>query len=108
MDEKIDIIQWNADQSKFLESALAPAKIDSIELSGQRAKITVQEDQAPLAIGRGGVNVNLASKLTGFEIDIEQIKSATVPESVPTQEEPVAEEPAETPQEAVETTAAIS
>ncbi len=103
--EKIDIIQWNADQSKFLESALAPAKIDSIELSGQRAKITVQEDQAPLAIGRGGVNVNLASKLTGFEIDIEQIKSATVPESVPTQEEPVAEEPAETPQEAVETTA---
>ncbi len=102
--EKIDIIQWNADQSKFLESALAPAKIDSIELSGQRAKITVQEDQAPLAIGRGGVNVNLASRLTGFEIDIEQIKSAVVPESSPTQEEPVAEKPAETPQEAVETT----
>lgn len=100
--EKIDIIQWNADQSKFLESALAPAKIDSIELTDQRAKITVQEDQAPLAIGRGGVNVNLASKLTGFEIDIEQIKSEVVAEEAPVQpeaaeqsEETAAETPAD-------------
>lgn len=100
--EKIDIIQWNADQSKFLESALAPAKIDSIDITDQRAKITVQEDQAPLAIGRGGVNVNLASKLTGFEIDIEQIKTEPVATEAP---EPVAEEktePAVTSQNSVE------
>jgi N utilization substance protein A len=75
--EKIDIIQWNKDEKIFLISALSPAKITSVEIdkTGKRAKVTVEEKEAPLAIGRGGINVNLASRLTDFEIDIVQIKS---------------------------------
>ncbi len=86
--EKIDIIQWNKDNKLFLIAALSPAKITSVEIdeAGKRAKVTVEEKEAPLAIGRGGINVNLASRLTGFEIDIVQIKSeeATItPEATP-------------------------
>lgn len=73
--EKIDIIQWNNDAKVFLISALSPAKITSVEFEEdtKTAKVTVEESQAPLAIGRNGVNVNLASKLSGYEIDIIQI-----------------------------------
>lgn len=74
--EKIDIIQWNKDDRLFLMSALSPAKISEVEIVENRAKVTVEEDQAPLAIGKNGVNVNLASKLTGYEIDIVQIPSS--------------------------------
>ncbi len=76
-DEKIDIIQWNKDEKQFITAALSPAKIIGIELDrdDKRAKVTVDESQAPLAIGKGGVNVNLASQLSGYEIDINQIKS---------------------------------
>lgn len=82
--EKIDIIQWNKDEKLFLMAALSPAKITSVEIdkSGKRAKVTVEEKEAPLAIGRGGINVNLASRLTDFEIDIVQIKSET-PQTTP-------------------------
>jgi N utilization substance protein A len=72
--EKIDIIQWNEDDKLFLIAALSPAKITNVEIDKQekRAKVLVDEDQAPLAIGKGGINVNLASRLTGYEIDIIQ------------------------------------
>lgn len=72
--EKIDIIQWNSDNTIFLTSALSPAKIDKVEIDEKekKAKVFVNEEQAPLAIGKRGINVNLASKLTGFEIDIKQ------------------------------------
>jgi len=75
--EKIDIIQWNPDEKLFLMAALSPAKITSVEIdkTGKRAKVTVDEKEAPLAIGKGGINVNLASRLTEFEIDIVQTKS---------------------------------
>lgn len=75
--EKIDIIQWNKDDKLFLIAALSPAKISSVEIdkTGKKAKVTVEEKEAPLAIGKGGINVNLASRLTEFEIDIVQIKS---------------------------------
>ncbi len=74
--EKIDIIQWNKDEKLFLIAALSPAKITSVEIdkTGKRAKVTVEEKEAPLAIGKGGINVNLASRLTDFEIDIVQTK----------------------------------
>lgn len=76
-DEKIDIIQWNADERLFLMAALSPAKISDVQLDekAKKAKVTVEEDQAPLAIGKSGINVNLASRLTGYEIDIVQIPS---------------------------------
>lgn len=74
--EKIDIIQWNQDDKIFLAAALSPAKVIEIELDkeNKRAKVTVDESQAPLAIGKGGINVNLASRLADCQIDIVQIK----------------------------------
>lgn len=89
--EKIDIIQWNENSNVFLTSALSPAKIESVEIDEDEelAKVTVLESQAPLAIGRNGVNVNLASRLTGYEIDIIQIPddgSAPSEETKPTLE----------------------
>ena len=79
-DEKIDIIQWNRDEKLFLISTLSPAKIIEVEIepAGKegkkpKAKVTVDETQAPLAIGKSGVNVNLASALTECDIDIVQV-----------------------------------
>lgn len=74
--EKIDIIQWNKDDKLFIIAALSPAKVIDVEVDreAKRAKITVDEAQAPLAIGKGGVNVNLASRLTGYTLDIVQTK----------------------------------
>ena len=77
--EKIDIIQWNKDDKLFIIAALSPAKVIDVEVDreNKRAKITVDEAQAPLAIGKGGVNVNLASRLTGYTLDIVQTKPAS-------------------------------
>jgi len=87
--EKIDIIQWNADESAYLAAALSPAQIQKIEIVDKKARVTVEESQAPLAIGKGGVNVNLASKLTGFDIDIEQIKSTSAKASADASDKPL-------------------
>lgn len=72
--EKIDIIQWNKDHKLFLIAALSPAKITNVELDAgaKKAKVFVDEEQAPLAIGSRGINVNLASRLTDYGIDIVQ------------------------------------
>lgn len=72
--EKIDIIQWNNDPKLFLISALSPAKITSVEIDekNKKAKVIVDQQQAPLAIGSKGINVNLAAKLTNLDIDIVQ------------------------------------
>jgi N utilization substance protein A len=76
-EERIDIIQWNKDPKIFLVSALSPAKITKVEIDERvkKTKVYVTEDQAPLAIGKGGVNVNLASQLTNLDIDIIQEKN---------------------------------
>ncbi len=83
--EKIDIIQWNSDPKLFLMAALSPAKIHEVSLNEDthQAKVTVEESQAPLAIGKGGINVNLASRLTKYEIDIVQLPSKEKPPEVP-------------------------
>jgi N utilization substance protein A len=71
--EKIDIIEWSEDPKKFIEEALSPAKITSITINEDEkmAKIVVSPDQQSLAIGKGGQNVRLAAKLTGYKIDIQ-------------------------------------
>lgn len=71
--EKIDIITFDEDIKNFIANALSPAEISSIELieADKRAKVFVNEDQQSIAIGRQGQNVRLASKLTGYELDIE-------------------------------------
>lgn len=76
--EKIDIITYDEDAKNFIANALSPAEISSIEIDEKekRAKVLVTEDQQSIAIGRGGQNVRLASKLTGYELDIEAAKPA--------------------------------
>lgn len=81
--EKIDIIEWNEDPKVFIEEALSPARILSVELDETEHKATVKvaEDQQSLAIGRGGQNVRLAAKLTGWRIDIQSIGGEKVAEA---------------------------
>lgn len=70
--EKIDIIQWEDDQVKFIALALSPAKIVKVDLNNDEHKaiVHVNEDQLSLAIGKRGQNVRLAAKLSGWRIDI--------------------------------------
>lgn len=70
--EKIDIIEWSEDASKFISNALAPAKVISIELdeAEHKAVVKVDSDKLSLAIGKNGQNVRLAARLTGWKIDI--------------------------------------
>lgn len=71
--EKIDIIQWTDDIKVYIANALSPAKDVAVELSEEEksAKVTVPQDQLSLTIGSGGQNVRLASKLTGYRIEVE-------------------------------------
>ena len=70
--ERIDIIEWSEDQAAFIKEALSPATVLEVALdeAEHRATVTVSDDQQSLAIGRGGQNVRLAAKLTGWNIDI--------------------------------------
>lgn len=89
--EKIDIIEWSEDPEAFIAAALSPASVTSVEIiSPREARALVPEDQLSLAIGRGGQNVRLAAKLTGWKIDV---RSQSSPEKV--QEGGIAEEAAE-------------
>lgn len=78
--EKIDIIEWNSDTSKFIAQSLSPAKVIVVVLNGRKkeARVEVPEDQLSLAIGRGGQNVRLAARLTGWGIDVVAHKSSVV------------------------------
>lgn len=73
--EKIDIINWSENPSEYIREALSPAEVMKVEIDGKNAKVYVTEDQQSIAIGRQGQNVRLASKLTGFDIDIELAKA---------------------------------
>lgn len=70
--EKIDIIEWQEDEMRFIEEAMSPAKVKEVELNEEEkaANVTVEEDQLSLAIGRGGQNVRLAARLTGWAINV--------------------------------------
>lgn len=70
--EKIDIIVWDDDPKAFIENSLSPTKVTSVEIDKKDNKATVRvpEDQLSIAIGKSGQNVRLASKLSGYEIDI--------------------------------------
>ena len=72
--EKIDIVTFDANNEQFIKNALSPAEVSKVEINeaDKRAKVFVNEDQQSIAIGRGGQNVRLASRLTGYELDIEQ------------------------------------
>ena len=72
--EKIDIIPFSDDSEEFIRSALGPAEVAKVEIDekNKTARVYVNEDQQSIAIGRAGQNVRLASRLTGYELDIEQ------------------------------------
>ncbi len=90
--EKIDIVEWNADPKTFIMNALSPAKISRVDINEADHVVTVHvaADQLSLAIGRGGQNVRLAAKLTGWKINIEG-------EGVEKAQTEVSEVPAEAP-----------
>ena len=78
--EKIDIVEYSDKPEKFVASALSPAKINAVEILPRReARVFTLEDQLSLAIGKGGQNVRLAAKLTGWKIDV---RSQSRPEEV--------------------------
>jgi transcription termination/antitermination protein NusA len=72
--EKIDIITFDANNEQFIKNALSPAEVVKVVINetDKRATVYVNEDQQSIAIGRAGQNVRLASRLTGYELDIEQ------------------------------------
>jgi N utilization substance protein A len=70
--ENIDIVNFTNNSTLFIQRSLTPAKVSSIELNEERktASVFLKQDQVSLAIGKGGSNIKLASKLTGYEIDV--------------------------------------
>lgn len=90
--EKIDIVVWDGDPATYITNALSPTKVVRVELTETKAKVVVPEDQLSIAIGKSGQNVRLASKLTGYEIDIAaDQEKVLVPE--PVEKEPTSEKP---------------
>ena len=79
--EKIDIVTWSENPSEFIREALNPAEVIEVQIKEttenerKRAAVLVSEDQQSVAIGRAGQNVRLASRLTGYELDIELAKA---------------------------------
>ena len=87
--EKIDIVEWNEDPAIFIEEALSPAEVVSLELDERdhRVIVTVTPDEQSLAIGKGGQNVRLAAKLTGWKIDIKSTEGEDLDEEDPEDED---------------------
>ncbi len=80
-DEKIDVIEWNADPRLFIAKSLSPARVAQVYVhpnspNGKTATVIVADDQLSLAIGREGQNARLAAKLTGWRIDIKSLTEA--------------------------------
>ncbi len=94
--EKIDIIQWSDDAKTYIAQALSPAKDVQVEVDEDEktAHVMVPKEELSLAIGKDGQNVRLASKLTGFRIEIEGKGGSEVNE--PSHEEAKSTEPVET------------
>jgi N utilization substance protein A len=70
--ENIDVINYTSNPSLYITRALSPAKISSINIleADKKAEVYLRPDQVSLAIGKGGYNIKLAGKLTGYEIDV--------------------------------------
>jgi N utilization substance protein A len=88
--EKIDIIVWAENPTEYITQALSPTKVTNVVIDekNKKARVIVPEDQLSIAIGKSGQNVRLASKLTGYELDIEAEKAGAVEGAVETKELP--------------------
>ncbi|OGE26512.1 transcription termination factor NusA [Candidatus Daviesbacteria bacterium RIFCSPHIGHO2_02_FULL_41_14] len=112
-EEKIDIISYSDEPTRFIASSLSPAKDVEVTIADPKekiAKVRVSDSQLSLAIGRGGQNVRLAAKLTGYKIDIEGMGDGSVRQPFPTAKPeekeinkematPIADNPAVTPED---------
>lgn len=98
--EKIDIIQWQENSQKYVANSLSPAKNLTVEIDEKEklAKVKVAPEELSLAIGKDGQNVRLASKLTGYRIEIEEDKSLAKEPIAEVKKEAVEETQTETPQ----------
>ena len=76
--EKIDLIPYSTDPIEFIANALSPAKVEYVSLDevNKEALVIVPDDALSLAIGAGGLNVKLASKLTGWKLDVKSTSQA--------------------------------
>lgn len=85
--EKIDIVVWAEDAKQQIINSLSPTEVKTVEIDekAKKARVMVGEDQLSIAIGKSGQNVRLASKLTGYEIDIENDKSVPKNSDEPTE-----------------------
>ncbi len=94
--EKIDIIVWADKPAEYITQALSPTKVSQviIDEKNHKARVIVPEDQLSIAIGKSGQNVRLASKLTGYELDIEAEKATVQAASI--------EKPVETVEQSIE------
>ncbi|MBP9716526.1 MAG: transcription termination factor NusA [Candidatus Levybacteria bacterium] len=99
--EKIDIIQWQENVRDYVVQALSPAKNITVEMDEKEktAKVKVPQEELSLAIGKDGQNVRLASKLTGYRIEIEGEGSLVKEEPVEDPKEEVEEKKAEVKEE---------
>lgn len=80
--EKVDVVRWSEDLNQLIENSLAPSTVIRINLNKeeQYAQVVVRDDELSLAIGKGGQNVRLTAKLTGFQIDVtspKELEAAT-------------------------------
>lgn len=96
-DEKIDIVRWDENPSKFIAEALSPAKVISVDADEETmsAFVIVPDNQLSLAIGKAGQNVRLAARLTGWRIDIKsesQVARAALTVELPEEGKPGVEE----------------
>lgn len=105
--EKIDIVVWDEDPKQFIINALSPTKVDDVKIDDKekKAEVIVPEDQLSIAIGKGGQNVRLASKLTGYELDISGAGGSNntdeeAKEESPKDDKPKTEEPKEVEKDA--------
>jgi transcription termination/antitermination protein NusA len=96
--EKIDVVEWSDDPSRFVAKALAPASVKEVRIDPdtQTALVIVPDYQLSLAIGKEGQNARLAARLTGWRIDIKSESQAAEEASAPRRPTPAAE-PAEVP-----------
>ena len=96
--EKIDIVTFAEDSETYIKNALSPTEVIRVELNekAKHARVIVDQSQLSIAIGKAGQNVRLASKLTGYELDIESgtPKTETPVEEVAPAPDPVVEETA--------------
>lgn len=75
-DENIDVVEYSSEPAIFISRAMSPAIISSVAIDGQKAIVSLMSEQKSKAIGKNGINIRLASMLTGYEIELNEINKA--------------------------------